>query len=144
MIQFEGKTLILMVGLPYSGKTTRARQLGYPIVCPDAIRLALHGERFLKPAEPMVWTLAHLQVRALFLAGHDRVILDAANTTRARRDEWRGHGWRTRCIFVDTSPTQCYTRAQLAGDAEINGVIARMAEKLELPAADEPRWVPGE
>jgi len=28
--------LILMVGLPRSGKTTAARRLGHPIVCPDA------------------------------------------------------------------------------------------------------------
>ncbi len=41
------KTLIGMVGLPYSGKSTAARELGFPIVCPDAIRLALHGQRFI-------------------------------------------------------------------------------------------------
>ena len=35
--------LIVMVGLPRSGKTTWARKQGYPIVNPDSIRLAFHG-----------------------------------------------------------------------------------------------------
>ncbi len=49
------QTLILMVGLPRSGKTTRARQIDHPIVNPDSIRLALHAPHpFLKGMEPFV------------------------------------------------------------------------------------------
>ena len=42
-----------------SGKTTWARQQGVPIVNRDAIRLALHGQRFEPRAESVVW--AHLR-----------------------------------------------------------------------------------
>ena len=42
-----------------SGKTTWARQQGVPIVNPDAIRPALHGQRFEPRAESVVW--AHLR-----------------------------------------------------------------------------------
>src|SRR5690606_41614342 len=80
-------TLIATVGLPYAGKTSWAMLQGHPIVCPDAIRLALHGERYLPAAERMVWVLAHYMVRALFEAGHHTVILDATNTTEERREE---------------------------------------------------------
>ena len=83
------KTLIAMVGLPRSGKSTWAKKAGHPIVSPDAIRLALHGQRFISEAEPFVWAIAKAMVRALFLAGHSAVILDATNNTRKRRDEWK-------------------------------------------------------
>jgi predicted kinase len=81
--------LILTVGLPRSGKTTWARAQGVPVASPDAISRALHGQRFIGVAEPFVWAIAKLMVRALFLAGHPTVIVDATNTTQKRRDEWK-------------------------------------------------------
>lgn len=51
-------TLVLMVGLPRSGKSTIARSGRVPIVSPDAIRLALHGQPFIASAEPTVWATA--------------------------------------------------------------------------------------
>lgn len=88
-----GNVLILTVGLPQSGKSTWARQQGFPIVNPDAIRLAIHGMPFVREAEPLVWVLARYMVSALFLAGHTTVILDATNTTRKRRDTWKSGMW---------------------------------------------------
>ena len=82
------RRLHLMVGLPRSGKTTRALELGYPIVCPDAIRLAIHGQAFIPEAEPVVWAHAKIMARALFLAGHNDVTIDATNTTFKRREFW--------------------------------------------------------
>jgi predicted kinase len=74
------KTLIMTVGLPRSGKSTWAIAQGHPVVCPDAIRLALHGQPFIATAEPVVWATAKLMVASLFEAGHGVVILDATNS----------------------------------------------------------------
>lgn len=126
-------TLILTVGLPRSGKTTWARQQGLPIVNPDSIRLALHGQRFYGPAEPMVWATAHLMVDALFRAGHERVILDATNTTAKRRDEWKAEGRELEFKVFEAGPVTCLERAAAEGDAEIAPVIQRMAEAWDLP-----------
>ena len=82
------KKLILTVGLPRSGKTTWAKKMNFPIVNPDSIRLALHGNQFITEAEPMVWEIAKYMVKSLFLAGHNTVILDATNTTVKKRKEW--------------------------------------------------------
>jgi predicted kinase len=135
------KTLVLMAGLPRSGKTTRAlslsREHGWPIVCPDAIRLGLHGRRFVGLAEPFVWAVARLMVRALFLAGHDAVVLDATNGTRRRRDEWRDAGWVRQFCVIDTAREACLARAAAEGDAEIGPVIERMAAAWEPVAAEE-------
>lgn len=134
-------TLILMMGLPRSGKTTAARTIAEnehaPIVCPDAIRLALHGQRFAGLAEPFVWAIAKVMVRALFKAGHSKVILDSTATTRARRDEWKSKDWRREVAFVRTSCETCLSRAHAEGDKDIVPIIDRMALQMEHVAPDE-------
>lgn len=131
-------TLIMTVGLPRSGKSTWAKKQNLPIVCPDAIRYALHGQRYIELAEPMVWTIAKLMVRALFLAGHSTVILDATNTSRARRDEWRDPHWQRVFKVIDTDCETCIARATAEGDDYIKPIIARMAATLQpLDPLDE-------
>ncbi len=136
----------MMVGLPYSGKTTKALELsakfGYPIVCPDAVRLALHGQRFVGDAEPMVWTIAKYMVKALFIAGHKVVILDATNTTRKRRDEWKSKSWaRAFCTTNDAKVDDCIARAKENHDDEILPVIDRMVKEYEPITMDEAEVV---
>lgn len=132
------KTLICTVGLPYSGKSTWARSTLLPIVSPDAIRLAMHGERYLQAAEPMVWMLAEYMVAALFLAGHDKVILDATCNTRTRRQRWVSNNWKTEFIDMGTSAATCRGRARDVNDNKIIEVIDRMAEESEPLGDDEP------
>lgn len=119
--------LIMTVGLPRSGKSTWAKQSGHPVVCPDSIRLALHGQAFYGPAEPMVWAIARLMVRSLFLSGHETVVLDSTNGTRARRDEWKSREWRREFKILDTKIEECRARAS----EELLAVIDRMAAKWE-------------
>jgi predicted kinase len=128
------RTLILTVGLPRSGKTTWARQQGHPIVNPDSIRLALHGQRFILEAEPMVWAMARYMVKALFLAGHDTVILDATNTSKKRRAEWmcdNNFGWWVKYQQIPTSEAECLERADASHDEEIKPIIKKMAACFE-------------
>ena len=129
----ELPSLVLTVGLPKSGKTTWARGDGAPIVNPDAIRLALHGQRFVGEAEPFVWGIARVMVAALFRAGHGRVIVDATNTTRKRRAEWRSERWRTSVQTFAVDRQVCLARAHEAEDEEIVPVIHRMADQFEPP-----------
>jgi|SRR5882672_1452350 len=131
------KTLILTVGLPRSGKTTWARKQGYPIVCPDSIRLALHGERYIQLAEPFVWAIARTMVRALFLAGHDTVILDATNTTVKSRTSWVSPDWKLRLAPILATTSVCLARAMAEGDAYIVPIIQRMSEQLEALTIEE-------
>lgn len=129
------KLLVITVGLPRSGKSTYARQLGVPIVCPDAIRLAVHGQRFLASSEPLVWSIARTMVLSLFHAGHDVVVLDATNITRRRRDEWDRPEWQRQFVVITTPANICLARA--AGDLELEAVIRRMASSYEPLSAEE-------
>lgn len=129
--------LILMVGLPRSGKSTIAKYISKkwnaPIVNPDSIRLVLHGQAYYPPAEPMVWAIAKTMVRALFAAGHDSVIIDACNNTKHRRDEWKSWDdeWKIEIVVVHETME---TLLERAGDNQsLVDTIERMAKQHEHP-----------
>jgi predicted kinase len=146
------RALVLMMGLPYSGKTTWVRAAALmsnstAVVSPDAIRGALHGQRYRAESEDMVWATARAMVRALFGAGHQVVVVDATHVSRKRREEWyRGFRGDVR-VFVRTIWTpaeECLRRAQEAGDEEILPVIERMDGEWENPGKSEELWPPPE
>lgn len=133
------KTLMMTVGLPRSGKSTWARRQKLPIVSPDAIRISLHGERFIKTAEAIVWAHAKLMVASLFEAGHDTVILDATNTIQRYRDEWLDDRWQCQYVAFTAPMELCIKRAERLGQDYLIPVIERMAANFELP---ENIWLP--
>lgn len=140
------KELILTVGLPRSGKTTWAMGQGVPVVNPDSIRLALHGQRFLASAESIVWANAYLMAKSLLMAGHDRVIVDATNVTRSTRNQWVMHVGdlaEVRFVVFETSPEECKRRAFDTNDTYIIPIINSMAEQFELSdiTCEQPDWV---
>jgi len=101
-----------------------------PVVNPDSVRLAIHGLRYEPLPEDLVWAITKIMVRALFLAGHMTVIVDATNTTRKRRDFWQDDKWYTVFKVFETHPDECLTRA--GDDEAIKPVIQRMAEQFEV------------
>jgi predicted kinase len=123
------KTLHMMVGLPRSGKSTIAKDLGFPIVEPDAIRTVLHGTPWRVNVEPMVWAIAHIMVEALFEAGHNDVILDAVNHTEERRSEWESEAYQIQYHEVKTSFSECISRAKETNKEYLIPVIERMCQQ---------------
>lgn len=134
----DNKTLILTVGLPYSGKSTWTRRMTSPIVCPDSIRVALHGNRFIKETEDYVWAIAKTMVRSLFYSSHETVIVDATNITRYERAKWRELGnWTTTIALFEEELSVCIERALDNNDSEIIPIIEKMSEKYQPPSEDE-------
>lgn len=105
------KRLILTVGLPRSGKSTWAKEQDFPIVSPDAIRLALHGEAYKPDEEGLVWWVAKKMVKALFLAGHGTVIVDATHVTEERRSYWADKDWCIKYYIIAPDLDLCLQRA---------------------------------
>ncbi len=132
--------LILTMGLPRSGKSTWAKKQKYPIVNPDSIRYALHGQRFQTLAEPMVWAIAKIMVRSLFLAGHETVIVDATHMTVKRRDFWLDDKWKVKVKEILTVAETCIERATNEKDDIITPVIDRMNLERERLTDDEVRY----
>lgn len=137
------KQLIATVGLPRSGKSTwsKAHALlqGWPIVNPDSIRLALYGQRYFSGGERHVWAIADTMVKALFNAGHQTVVLDATNTTRMQRDQWKREEWDTYFHLVPTEPDVCIQRALNDGMPDLVKVIEQMADGFQPLEEDENR-----
>lgn len=147
-------TLIATVGLPRSGKSTwskmKSKLNGWPIVNPDSVRLAIHGERYLASAEPFVWATTKAMVQSLFLAGHDTVILDATNIRKNIRDNWVSIGgegktsnlfpYAVRFYHVPTSKETCIARALGMNDSYIIPVIEKMAAEYEPLDVTEIRY----
>lgn len=119
-------TLILNVGLPRSGKSTWAAKQGHPVVCGDSIRLALHGQRHCPSAEMMVWAIAKTMVKALFLSGHETVILDATNIRKGWRDQWKSDNWTLKLHLQISDPATCKERAIATQQEDLIPVIDRM------------------
>lgn len=132
------RELWVMVGLPRSGKSTWARKWYLPIVSSDAVREALHGERFLSKAEPYVHVVKNTMIEALFLAGHTTVIVDECHVKRKYRQALEDLGV-ARCVYIvlGTPKEECLARANEAGDDVIVPVIERMAEEWEELSSDE-------
>jgi len=109
-------------------------------VSSDAIRLALFGSLWSEAHEHLVLPLAKTIVHSLFHAGHDRVIWDSVNITKALRSFWRPTPellWdRTYKIF-DVSPEVCKQRADDTHQSYLKGVIDRMEAQFEPVTADE-------
>jgi len=130
-------TLFCTVGLPRSGKSTWAKTQNFPIVNPDSIRLSIHGQAFISQTEPLIWAIAKIMVDALFLAGHEKVILDATNTTIERRAQWITHDWKTVFVTFDTSKEECIERAKKSNKEELVPVIEKMEQEFEPYYAHE-------
>jgi predicted kinase len=140
------KTLILTVGLPRTGKSTWAKATGKVMVNPDSIRLALHGQQFAYLAEPFVWAIAKVMVRALFLAGHDEVILDATNITKDRRKQWRSRNWTRKYVTFEAAKEDRVMRASASSQSgeEFEDLIAAMERMEELfEPVEEDEWEDG-
>lgn len=132
------KTLIMTVGIPRCGKSTWAQSQNIPIVCPDAIRLAFHGQDFIPTAEPAIWMMARYMVKALFHAGHDRVILDATNTLKKNREDWKSDEWKRSFKEFPINGEVLKTCLKRAEETEFpKEVVERMYAEYEPVEAEE-------
>jgi len=129
--------LILTVGLPKSGKSTWAKEYSgehnVPMVNPDSIRYALHGEKYIQSYEDEVWHIAKVMTDALFLAGHKEIIIDATNINDQARSIWESGDREIEYKNFEVSKEECIERAEEEGDYEIIPIISSMARRIDYP-----------
>lgn len=131
------KTMLIAVGLPRSGKSTKLQSMTYPIVNRDAIRLAIHGQPFIAETERLVSVIEDFMVSALFNAGHEIVSIDATHVSEKRRERWVRTAAAIGCAIIwvvfKTPKDQCIERAHRDGREDLIPVIERMDKYLLFP-----------
>jgi predicted kinase len=135
-------TLYLMVGLPCSGKTTRAKELEDELsairLTPDEWHVSLFGHDVLEPEhdmrhgiiESMLWQIAR---RALSLGTN--IILDFGFWASEEREYFRGQaraiGARSEIIFMDVSEEDLMTRVRMRNQNLTNMVHYIPEDKMK-------------
>lgn len=135
--------LYFTIGLQRSGKSTyctrwaqrlemREADDRYPraIVCADSIRLAHHGERYLRKPEPFIFAFDTLMIQSLLERGHDVIADETATTERSIRrileiDIDAQH------VVIDTPKQVCIERAYKTNQPDLVPVISRCSEQFE-------------
>ena len=82
--------MIILVGLPASGKSTRSTQLaaaGYRVISTDAIRAEITGSAADQSQNPRVVAIAHARAYDALEVG-DHVVIDATNLLPEWRQPW--------------------------------------------------------
>lgn len=127
------KKMIIMCGIPRSGKSTYADKYysDYNIVCADDIRLAL-GTQFDRRLEKIVWSIHDAQLGALLIRGRN-VVIDATNITSKLIYSYymqaNHNDYSVEIIMMNTPKSVCLERN--TGDGSVpDSVINTMHEKF--------------
>lgn len=126
-------TLYLMVGLPCSGKTTKAKQLEHELsairLTPDEWQVKLFGHDTEDPEhdkrhsliEDMLWQIA---ARALALGTN--IVLDFGFWAKEERDDYRARardmGARSEIVFMDVSRRELMERVRIRNQNLTNAI----------------------
>jgi len=138
------KTLIIMVGLPQSGKSSEARQMGHPIVNRDSIRKTIGGSIRYFGDEKRVTEIERIMTESLFNAGHDYVTIDACHLQPRYREDWKKfcelRGYNIYQFNVMTSLDTCMMRAarNFPDESNFPNIIKKMWEKSSIDIGKIP------
>lgn len=138
--------LIMMMGLPGSGKSTKAYQLSCDYVCPvissDEIRKEITGSEDSQDCNEEVFKILHQRVKDELLYNKSRVVIyDACNISYKKRmaflNQLNKIDCRKVCYFVHTPFEMCLEnnkkRAESGGRFVPEYAIERMYKNIYIP-----------
>ena len=76
--------VVIMMGIPASGKSTLANSLGIRVLASDELRLQ-HPE--ISPTSTQIWTMMQNMLRQC-IENNEDVVIDATNVSVKDRDRW--------------------------------------------------------
>lgn len=139
-------TLIVMMGLPGSGKSSKARQIkgengNILILSSDELREELYGDRLDREHHSEVFTELHKRVKKALQEGKD-VIYDATNINSKRRMGFLRQlpkGVEKELYFVNLDIYSVYEQDRHREFSVGEEVINRMYKSLQVPYSHE-KW----
>lgn len=139
---YDVPKLIMMVGLPRSGKSTwiKENKTNEVVISADDIRYLVYNQQFWGDGEPLMWSIRGIMLRYLLQQGVD-VIIDETNTTKERRKPIlklaKQYGYHVIGNVVECAPETCIERAKMNSQENLLSVIERMTNQFELPETEE-------
>lgn len=133
--------VIVLVGLPGSGKSTWAAAQGITVLSSDSIRQLLSDDAENQRIHEAVFGTMRYLLRRRLEVGAQATIVDATNLLPAHRKPWRKlakhFGAAVEAVFFDTPLEECQRRNAGRGRVVPATVIAEMAGKLRPPTVAE-------
>lgn len=136
--------LIVMCGLPASGKSTYSQWLAenahFYRICPDLIRKELYGDENIQGDGKQVFSIAHYQMKEIGSVGGN-VVFDATNIDRKTRKDlvkkMRPHFDIIICKWFSTPLLLCKLRNAKRERQVPEEVLDSMYERFRTPMIDE-------
>jgi len=133
--------VVVLVGLPASGKSTWVAAQGGVAISSDELRRWLTDDATDQSIHPLVFRLMRDFVRLRIELGAPVTYVDATNLTRKHRRPFlkiaQHMGCRCEAVFFDVPIEECLRRNQARPRQVPEAAIRAMAGRLEPPRPDE-------
>lgn len=133
--------LVILVGLPASGKSTWLKEKGLYALSSDAVRELLTGDMKDQTMNRLVFRTLRQLAAARVRAGAAVTYIDSTALTLWERRCWirfaELHDCTAEAVFFDVPPEECKRRNALRLRVVPEQVLDRMAARLVPPAASE-------
>jgi predicted kinase len=135
------RALVLLIGIPGSGKSTYATLRNLPTVSTDALRLLLFDNVSEQRFQDHVFSVLRHVIRARLDAGIARTFVDATNLGPHERKPLISlatqYGYPACALYFDTPLEICMQRNRQRGRLVPEEVLLRMTAKLRPPELSE-------
>ena len=133
--------IILLVGLPGSGKSTYAARLRWPVISSDHLRSLIADDATDQSVHGPVFDAVRYLLRKRLEVGRPLTCVDATHLTpRERRPYFKiaeRYGCEVEAVFFDVPVEVCQERNRQRDRVVPQPAIERMALKLVAPTVEE-------